>query len=370
MDAGRLEIRYRLAAGRFAALQGGVRRPQASRLLAGKSVADALTLLPRLYSLCGGAQLAVAQAACAAAAGRAPAPGDSGEVAEALGRRLAAEALREHLWRVMLDWPRALGIAPDTAQFARWHRRLGALAQGGDDASLVSELGDLVAGPLGELGARLCASLPAREPASAATRATPVLLPGLPIETWASTLRSAPPDFARQPTLDGMPRESGPLARHAALPAVHAALAAGRPLAARLLARLADLGVGVDVLAGQRPAPAVAAAVVSAGSDPGVAFGATSGGQAGIGVAGVDTARGWLMHRVAVAGERIADYAVIAPTEWNFHPQGSWLAEIAALPAPDAAAAEAAIGRVVLSLDPCVAVRCEPLADAEEISNA
>jgi hypothetical protein len=42
----------------------------------------------------------------------------------------------------------------------------------------------------------------------------------------------------------------------------------------------------------------------------------------------VETARGLLMHEIALDGERIADYFIVAPTEWNFHPQGptaGWL---------------------------------------------
>ena len=34
------------------------------------------------------------------------------------------------------------------------------------------------------------------------------------------------------------------------------------------------------------------------------------------------------MHEIVLDGERIADYFIVAPTEWNFHPQGplgGWL---------------------------------------------
>jgi hypothetical protein len=48
----------------------------------------------------------------------------------------------------------------------------------------------------------------------------------------------------------------------------------------------------------------------------------------GVGRALVETARGLLMHEIVLDGERIADYFIVAPTEWNFHPQGplaGWL---------------------------------------------
>ncbi|OQX44500.1 MAG: hypothetical protein B0D85_06840, partial [Candidatus Sedimenticola endophacoides] len=33
-------------------------------------------------------------------------------------------------------------------------------------------------------------------------------------------------------------------------------------------------------------------------------------------------ARGQLLHRVKLNGERVAAYQILAPTEWNFHPRG------------------------------------------------
>ncbi|WP_114417842.1 nickel-dependent hydrogenase large subunit [Marinospirillum perlucidum] len=42
----------------------------------------------------------------------------------------------------------------------------------------------------------------------------------------------------------------------------------------------------------------------------------------GEGWARVMTARGWLMHRVEVEAGRIAGYQLLAPTDWNLHPQG------------------------------------------------
>ena len=42
----------------------------------------------------------------------------------------------------------------------------------------------------------------------------------------------------------------------------------------------------------------------------------------GTGLGLVESARGCLCHRVAVAAGRVSDYKILAPTEWNFHPEG------------------------------------------------
>jgi Ni,Fe-hydrogenase I large subunit len=47
-------------------------------------------------------------------------------------------------------------------------------------------------------------------------------------------------------------------------------------------------------------------------------------------------------------------YRIVAPTEWNFHPQGALATALVGAPAGDAAAARLAALRLVNSLDPCV----------------
>ncbi len=85
--------------------------------------------------------------------------------------------------------------------------------------------------------------------------------------------------------------------------------------------------------------------------------------SAGVGVARVETARGTLLHRLELAGDGIAEYLIVAPTEWNFHPQGAFVREISGCPAASPEAARFAAERVALSLDPCVPCSCR-LVDA------
>ncbi|HCV13111.1 MAG TPA: hypothetical protein DGC76_05325 [Candidatus Accumulibacter sp.] len=78
----------------------------------------------------------------------------------------------------------------------------------------------------------------------------------------------------------------------------------------------------------------------------------------GVGLARVDTARGSLLHRVELAEDRVLQYLIVAPTEWNFHPRGAFVREISGCPASSRRAARFAADSLALSLDPCVAFAC------------
>ena len=75
----------------------------------------------------------------------------------------------------------------------------------------------------------------------------------------------------------------------------------------------------------------------------------------GVGIAQVQAARGLLVHRVAVDRGRICDYRILAPTEWNFHPQGVVARGLSALPPTDAATLKRLARLFVTAVDPCVA---------------
>ena len=68
----------------------------------------------------------------------------------------------------------------------------------------------------------------------------------------------------------------------------------------------------------------------------------------------METARGLLMHEVALDVEHIADYFIVAPTEWNFHPQGPLVDWLKGRDAGDREAMNGFVGRAVAALDPCV----------------
>lgn len=340
VDGGRLQFDLAIADGVIVGAALVSTRPAAARLLVGKTPAQALALVPLLFSLCGKAQRAVAAAALAAAVGEAAGRG------KVERRPVRIEALQETVWRLLLDWPEALGCGRRDAAFANLHRRL-ATATAADTDAIEQLLAAEIYGvepqawragtrPAAALATRLLAAAEAL-PATAIRATASPLLPPLCAAAAAGLLGGGGSDFHRAPVFDDQPAETGALARHAAEPSVAARLAAGDPLAARLEARLLDLCALREVLAA---APEAVAAHAP---------------EAGVGVAVTDTARGQLIHRVRVAAGRIADYVVVAPTEWNFHPQGGWRAELLGRRVVDRDAAIAQARSLILSLDPCVA---------------
>jgi len=89
-------------------------RPEVAKLLRGQPAEQAVALVPLIYSLCGKAQGIAARAALAAARGHA--------VAAHVDAETWAEAAREHAWKLFVDWPRQVGVAPDEAFFVRLMR--------------------------------------------------------------------------------------------------------------------------------------------------------------------------------------------------------------------------------------------------------
>lgn len=357
------EGRIRLCAMRDGRRIGGVRvdnpRPQAAQVLVGRSVEDALKLVPALFSLCSRAQGIAAMAACVAAG----APHLARAEPWAEERALATEAAQEHLWRLMLDWPCIFGHKPRSERFAELHRRLAKL----DDARAAYELGgdllDLVVIELlvgffmtrepsglrefveraqrgGSIGGALAALI---EIGSSTPEGEAVpLLPALAAGAWAHELGGVPSaDFCAAPTLFGRPHETGMLARHAGSMMVRSLLTHRHRIAARLFARVIDLSDCASRL--RHPLAPDMPALVDA---------APLGEHAGL--ACVETARGLLMHAVRLDGERIAEYAIVAPTEWNFHADGPFAREGCGWEAESDEAALLRLKALALSLDPCV----------------
>jgi Ni,Fe-hydrogenase I large subunit len=118
------------------------------------------------------------------------------------------------------------------------------------------------------------------------------------------------------PSLAGRAPETGAFARHWR----HVDLSSGA-LPARLHARMIDIAQNAELL-------------VRAAADEGDNVGIRSVVLASReSLAAVETTRGALYHWVRLAADNwVKEYAIVAPTEWNFHPAGPFVA--AALGAP------------------------------------
>jgi hypothetical protein len=361
--AGRLSVHP----GRAAPLSGS--RPVISQAMMQRLTAGLpATLLPQrlasVFSLCGTAhQVTAARAVCAALHDQ---QGPAELEQEALLLRLWTA--REHLQRLAIDLPRAVpvqGVAADPAWLRGWPLQslpasglaptqgLQALRQ-----NLLTWLEQTLFGqPAAEWLAAWQAELSdttgalqhwcashdhpvARWLHGVRPLAVTLQLPARPLELLddgETGLRrlagqlAADIDFARQPVWQGQPAQTGCWTRQS-LPA-----SARRPRDAwgRWLARLAEL------LHLAMPGPWLQSGALWLGE-----------GQA---LAWTEMSRGLLLHWVQLQGQgpdaRVLGCRVLAPTEWNFHPQGGlaqWLAR------PGLAASE--VAAAVAALDPCVAV--------------
>ena len=158
---------------------------------------------------------------------------------------------------------------------------------------------------------------------------------------WDTLVDIAATAFARQP-FDALapwaePLEVGPLAmaREPLVSALHSQL--GNGVAARVLALVLDARVICSQLTERSK--------VSANAVNGWSL------EKGMGMGRAITCRGPVFHRVSLAagggGERVADWRVIAPTDWHFAPRGPVVVGLKKLHS---------VGRMrllVTSYDPC-----------------
>lgn len=358
---GELVVTLRLRRERVEQVQIDSTRPQlAERLFAGRTVDEALALVPRVFSICGRSQAIAAQLATEAARGVM-----ADELTQAQrAQRVEAEMAQEYLWRALVDWSRATDSEPSIDALAALRK---ALAR--DDVVVTEAVRPVVERAVlaGDSrawyedehvaafeiwiaraltpAARLVALVQrdgARHGAPRDADEVP-LLP--PFEGVAPRLLRAledEPQFERAPHLSGRPAETGAAARLAAHPLV-AALdkAYGRSVLTRLAARITELAR----LAAGAPAPRPLLGQRSLG--PGRGFG------------WVETARGLLLHWIELAGDAIARYRIVAPTEWNFHPRGALVAGLEGTTVASERELRRRAEWLVQALDPCVAFRLE-----------
>lgn len=343
MDAGKILVSIRHDGRKVVAVEVRSTRPLASRLFSGRTPEAAVQLAPMLFSLCGRAQGAAAQAAMMAAQGL--------EVSDVgvLENAIAREAMQEHLWRLLLDWPALLGLAPQQAEFVRWHT---ALRSSADNAVSAEEIArDWLGIPVetwlawervadleswwhaaDSPAARLLHAVAATD-AGFASQTVPLLPRETEFQAWWGD--DVGESFALLPDWQGKPAETGTLAEYATLPPISEALRKypSRVLP-RVLARMRDVLVLATGKGGSRMSH--------------------EGDGRGTGLAVVETARGKLMHRIRLENWNVRDYLIVAPTEWNLHPRGALAAGLVGSDATDATRLLKNARMLMLSLDPCV----------------
>jgi len=355
----------------------GSTRPEAARVLIGKTPEQVLSMVPLLFSLCGNAQAYAALQACRAAMGM-PTEPEADAARECL---VQLETVREHAWRILLDWPGLLDGAADKDSVARLlkvDRQFKSCLFGDSEAfkldsrlqidamrlqGLLDELTGLIdraifgggqnrflaltdEGQLQDwldgnmaLAAQLLNTLYQRG-WQALGNCNVAGLPSLvPAELNRQLQNTDLSTFCRMPQWLDQCCESTPFSRQ------HS-----RPLLADLHSRYGNglLPRFVAVL--------FEVAAIPRGLKP--SLGTMSAYAADcVGLAQVQAARGLLIHRLALRQGRVYDYRIVAPTEWNFHPDGVLAQGLKSLQAADADGLRQQEEWLINAVDPCVQYR-------------
>jgi coenzyme F420-reducing hydrogenase alpha subunit len=373
---GRLDIR--LAPARHEVKISSSRPLAASHLFEGKTIDETLGLVPLLFNVCGQAQRTAAVRAIESAQGNAAGV----EVEHARDRLVQLETLREHLWRVLLDWPRFYGAAAASGPMSLLMARIEGAKRAIDGQGLLCTRpglprpADPEEAPNRELEALrgmvaeyVLGIDPARwqdaGPAGlsrwiehTATPAAQLLrfvcsqgweaigqtrtraMPDLAAESLVTLLDG--PDaaaFIAEPTLGECAVETGPGARQQSHPLVVAMRERhGQGLITRLAARLVEIArITLALPVDGADLPAVTAP----------------------GLAQLEAARGRLFHRVVLDGERIQRYRILAPTEWNFGPQGPAVQALRGIAQAPPTGVRLQAELLIHAIDPCVGYKLD-----------
>lgn len=310
-DIGSVRLRLRGEGAKVLAADVRSQRPRVAGLLKGRQADDAATLLPRVFAVCGRAQGRAAGLAVSAARGEESMP--------CLVPDIVGEVMREHLWRWLLDLPVLFSLPPLRELFLSAVRMV-------DDGQCGS-LQDLLAAPeIGRLSELIVA---VEQPAHSDSNFLHVQSARASLDDW----ERFDDEMCRRPTWRGHCAETGAHARNG----VDAETPCGA-FAARWLARLVEL----ESWAGNRQN------IGDGGTASAVPL------APGVGRALVETARGLLMHEVVLENQRVADYRIVAPTEWNFHPQGALPGWLIGRRYSNEAELRGFAAHAVAALDPCV----------------
>lgn len=371
---GRLTIDLNVSSGSVASVAITSSRPiGASRLFHGKSVEDALKMVPMLFSICGTAQASAGVKACERALGIEPNP-----KIERLRQGLAnMESLREHLWRILLEWPEFMDEQPQKesmSQVLLLQKNFNAVMTNGNNPFLhpgealdiESQVPDKLVRQTEELIQQMVFAMSPLEwlemnsfdqlAAWAASKTTIAarMLDRVIHNSWSDlgdTAIDALPDlepemlyrmlqddsFVQQPNWSGQCCETTSITRVDTPLLQQLRSLYGSGLLVRQVARLTEIAqLSISLI------PTTIDLYLS-----------ETGTVENSGIGQVATARGQLLHRVDLAEGVVSRYQILAPTEWNFHPQGVVAKALATL--KDSSEQTEQQARLLINaVDPCV----------------
>ena len=350
---GKLEISLFPEDGKVSRVEIASSRPlRLTALFAGKTPEEALALVSSLYSVCGVAQKAAALSALEAALGMETPE----EVQRARGLAVWAETAREHILRIAMDWgdgKPSTSLPSIVAMPGAIVKALGgAFALGGqcqlEREKIEDQIGFLQAylekeilgsnwlnGVEGWIAARETPmaeridQIKARGWGGLGGQAEVDPLPSM--EAGVLAERFADPDFVAQPDWRGRVCETTALTRTGVQ---------GRGLQARMVALVTELAAIPqrlrDLLDGKGEGP-------------------TAERAEAWGIGQVEAARGRLVHGIQLTEGNIGAYRILAPTEWNFHPEGVAAGSLRGMVYDDEPTLVEKARQLICAIDPCVA---------------
>ena len=330
VGAGTIAIRAAITDGYIRSAHVESTRPVAAAgLFVGRPADQAPVLAGRLFTLCGYSHRVASHLAVAAALGQ-PCRDD-----HATG--LLAEKIGDSLRSLVIGWPDAgIGGLLSGPEVVLVRDALAACremvaGQSADPRRVVQAVAALAGARLRERG---LAALP-RDQVFLASRPDSLTVDDDVAVVGMAAERGE--DFAALPYLPGRSAETGAFARnYDLLPDMEYALAA------RMAARMGDLERSV--------------ADLEQGGGAGLWNSGQLGGGQGFGV--VESPRGRLYHWVRLDGRgAVADYAIVAPTEWNFHPAGPFVSSLLGAKVGRGEQAQMLISWLAALFDPCVGFR-------------
>ncbi|WP_374384230.1 nickel-dependent hydrogenase large subunit [Dongia sp.] len=351
------------------------RRALPDALTHGRAPAEVSALLPRLFAVCALAQGAAAAEACENALG---VPAAAALVAKR-AFLVKAEAAREHLLRLLVETPKSLGVPASPEDLAALRGLAGALRRAVEERPLPqwqvekrairAHVTDLVTRHLYVPAAadeparflnwlegndrplaRFCQHLLDHDAATLGAEGKPSRnVADLAVDEIGARLLGPDGDsFSTRPGVDGGQPETTSFIRLQDAPLVAGLKARfGDGLLTRIVARQLEVVTLVTDMARLDPA-------CDLGSAPFRLADAPSG--TGEGFAAVETARGRLIHAVRLRDGNIADYRILAPTDWNFHPEGPVMRRLDRL-SNGAPATESRARMLIDAFDPCAPYR-------------
>jgi hypothetical protein len=369
LGPGAISITVEVADDRICSIRVTSSRPtHLTRLFIGRSAAEIPMLAERLYSLCGFSHAVAATRAIATARGEIGATRCArGEIIGLLCERVS-ESLRSSatsggdIGDVFAPDPR---IAPTLRRVFSLTRELMSVATSSPSPDVskktaMKRLAEDIRAAVSELGVSFSHDANIAPPKAKSwcgklwsemendrnfAASVPDALEPEDDDAILTGLRANSEGFAALPSLVGRTAETGAFARH-----WRAVELTGGALRARFHARMIDLAQSTA-----RLAQAAADDLDDSSDVRSLALASREGFVA------VETTRGALYHWARLSAEdKVQDYAIVAPTEWNFHPAGPFVAAALGARAPQGSA-QNSISRLAALFDPCVALRLDVL---------